>query len=735
MRLWPNAVVWIMVPEVETEGKTRLVVTGGRPEVESVSALLSLQANSRAETPVMSTTASWYHANVKSISRGKGKTFVGAVAYITGEPIYDQENKRTCYRGHPGEVVGWFMVAPECAPQRFRDKLQIDRVANEVQASESRTNAQFSNHWDVASWRHFTPEQHMALAERIATRYMERYKVMVVAAVHEPSGQGSADNWHIHLVPNMRRIDENGIGEKAKEITDGKTRHLETEWVRRMIADELNSALAMAHSDERVSHQSYRQRGILKQPMIHMGNNAWQAEKRGIATDPGDWNRQIRAMNADIEATKAPEPKQQRKKKMEPEEQYAEDQRRAFDSRIRQQLDMIERMAESGKERDRFRLGFEADQAEAEKRDRDRLYQRTQDADITDARGRWMDAVAASPKQREWEQTLAAAVAIEGARAKGEHDELTKAAKLEKDPDKQKDILLRRDVQFWEFMALTEERQVGISRGITGYTQRRDLNEPDDQPVKRPWEVHRDAAMEYREIANQLRQEREEHNERAALREIQKIDRDITAGGERIFAAARAKQEATHTTDQVDGTPQNRRDGQWREVDSDKEIFEPGRQFQFNQTTGKPEVWEPAQTKEEQIGDYLARESNAQNRLDIDQRNDGYALVRNGEDVLGWAPTRDDLHELIIDRINREQGSQPQRENPFDTYARQEGERRDAAREMTESRKERTEREGAEPELSDLAKERMAMLGMQWNAEERQQEQTRDRGRGSGMGR
>jgi hypothetical protein len=424
---------------------------------------------------------------------------------------------------------------------------------------------------------------------------------------------------------------------------------------------------------------------------------------------------------------------EERKKRMQPEEQYAEDQRRAFDGKVKEQLDQIEAMAESGRERDRFRQAFEAEQEEAEKLAKDRLYSRTQDADITDARTRWLEAVADSPRQREWEQALAAAVGIEGARAKREHDELTKEAALAKDdPDKQKDILLKRDIQFWDYMALTEERQVGISRGITGYTQRRDLNEPDDKPVKRPWEVHRDAALEYREIANQLRQEREEHNERAAVKEMQQIDRDITAGGERIFAAARAKQEAANTTEQADATAQNRRDGQWREVDSDKEIFDPGRQFQFNQTTGKPEVWEPAQTKEEQVAAYLARESNTQSRLDIDQRNDGYALVRNGEreEVVGWAPTREDLHELIVDRLNREQASQPQRENPFDTMARRDQERHDAARETTDARKERPE-----AELSDLAKERMAMLGMQWNAEEREISQAQDRSRGGGMSR
>jgi hypothetical protein len=175
--------------------------------------------------------------------------------------------------------------------------------------------------------------------------------------------------------------------------------------------------------------------------------------------------------------------------------------------------------------------------------------------------------------------------------------------------------------------------------------------------------VHRDAALEYREIATQLRQEREEHNERAAAREMQQIDRDITAGGERIFAAARTKQDETISTEKAETEPQNRGDQQWREVRPD-EVFEPGRQFRVSVDGSRSEVYEPTQ-----------------------------------------------------------------RENPFDAMAQRDEERHDAAREMTDARKERPE-----PELSDLAKERMAMLGMQWNAEEREISQAQDRSRG-GMSR
>jgi hypothetical protein len=493
----------------------------------------------------MPTTANWYHANVKSISRGKGKTYVGLVAYATGEKLQNPETGRQDKRNHPGDVVSWGIVAPSHAPSWFADKSQIERLAQAVQASETRSNAQFSNHWDIALWRNGTPEQHEALARRISERYVERYGTIVVYAVHAPSGEGSEHNWHLHLAPNMRRVTEIGFGAKATEITDGKTRHLETEWVRRMIADETNAFLKDINSDERVSHQSYRQRGILKQPTIHMGNNAWQAEKRGVRTDPGNWNREIHTINLDIDNTQKRRPSGVAKMSDDQgdDRRRGEQQRAAIDTGVKSQLDQIERFTELRREGDRIRATFEAEQEESRKQEERRLYQRTAGSDITDARTRWLEAVADSPRQQEWDKSLAAAVGIEGARAKREHDDLTRKAELAQTPDQKKDILYVRDIQFYEYMAITEERQVGISRVISGYTQRRDLNGPDIEDTKserqkRPWEVHADQAREWRDQANQLRQEREQHLEHMSWRELDEINRNIQKGGERINAAA-----------------------------------------------------------------------------------------------------------------------------------------------------------------------------------------------------
>lgn len=219
----------------------------------------------------MPTVATWYHAEVRGVSRGDSKSAVGLASYITGQKLYDEENQRGCYRGHPGDVLAWGTLAPSGAASYLTDPDQLAKAWNDAQRAETRVNSHLANHWDIGLYRDGTIEGHRQVMQRIAEQTSQRYGVMVTWAVHAPSGEGSEHNWHGHLAMNMRRVTPEGFGAKAREIVDGKTRGLETEWMRRMIAGEINVYLKSINAPERVSHESYRQRGILKEPMVHMG--------------------------------------------------------------------------------------------------------------------------------------------------------------------------------------------------------------------------------------------------------------------------------------------------------------------------------------------------------------------------------------------------------------------------------------------------------------------------------
>lgn len=131
-------------------------------------------------------------------------------------------------------------------------------------------------------------------------------------------------NPHAHILLTMRPLNEDKIwgakskkeyildenGEKVK-LKNGnyKTRKINTtdwneqdkaeQW-RKAWADITNKYLEENSIQEKVDHRSYQRQGIEQIPTIHLGVSATQMEKKGIATDRGNINREIKHQKQDI---------------------------------------------------------------------------------------------------------------------------------------------------------------------------------------------------------------------------------------------------------------------------------------------------------------------------------------------------------------------------------------------------------------------------------------------------
>ena len=100
-------------------------------------------------------------------------------------------------------------------------------------------------------------------------------------------------------------LDENGEKVKLKN-GNYKTRKIDTvdwneqekveEW-RKAWADITNKYLEENSIQDKVDHRSYQRQGIEQIPTIHLGVSASQMEKKGIATDRGNINREIKHQN------------------------------------------------------------------------------------------------------------------------------------------------------------------------------------------------------------------------------------------------------------------------------------------------------------------------------------------------------------------------------------------------------------------------------------------------------
>ena len=144
-------------------------------------------------------------------------------------------------------------------------------------------------------------------------------------AIHD-KGTG---NPHAHIMLTIRPLRSDGkwgpkcrkvynLDSQGNRIPDGKggwKNHREdtTDWNDRGNAEKwraawaayANRALETAGRPERIDHRSYKRQGVDKIPSIHMGPAASQMERRGIATEKGNINREIAADNKLLKEIKA----------------------------------------------------------------------------------------------------------------------------------------------------------------------------------------------------------------------------------------------------------------------------------------------------------------------------------------------------------------------------------------------------------------------------------------------
>ena len=144
-------------------------------------------------------------------------------------------------------------------------------------------------------------------------------------AIHDTDSGDS----HRHIMLTMRPLDERGAwAAKSKKEYDldengerirlpsgrYKTHKVDlTGWNdkgnallwRKAWADISNSYLERAGSTERIDHRSNAERGIDEMPTVHMGVAACQMEKKGVATEKGELNRNIQKANRLIREIRA----------------------------------------------------------------------------------------------------------------------------------------------------------------------------------------------------------------------------------------------------------------------------------------------------------------------------------------------------------------------------------------------------------------------------------------------
>ena len=263
-----------------------------------------------------------YHWNIGIVSRGKGKSAVAAAAYRSGEKLTNEWDGMTHDYTRKGGVVHTEIMLPPHAPPSFSDR---STLWNSVELYEKAGNAQLAREIDAALPIELSREEQIRLVREYCSSQFVSRGMCVDFAIHDTD----SGNPHCHIMLTMRPLDERGAwAAKSKKEYDldengerirlpsgrYKTHKVDlTGWNdkgnallwRKAWADISNAYLERAGHPERIDHRSNAERGIDELPTVHMGVAACQMEKKGIATEKGELNRNIQKANRLIREIRA----------------------------------------------------------------------------------------------------------------------------------------------------------------------------------------------------------------------------------------------------------------------------------------------------------------------------------------------------------------------------------------------------------------------------------------------
>lgn len=263
-----------------------------------------------------------YHCSIKIISRGKGKSAVAAAAYRSGERLKNNYDGVIHDYSKKSGIAYTEIMLPSHAPPDFQNRSVL---WNSVEKIEKSKNSQLAREIELAIPKELNREQQISLVREYVNDNFVSAGMCADFAIHDKDN----GNPHAHIMLTMRPLEQNGDwGAKSKKeyivdkngerikLKNGnfKTRKIDTidwneqskaELWRSAWADTANKYLAENKISERIDHRSFERQGTERIPTIHLGVAASQMERKDIATERGNINREIKAQNkilAEIEA-------------------------------------------------------------------------------------------------------------------------------------------------------------------------------------------------------------------------------------------------------------------------------------------------------------------------------------------------------------------------------------------------------------------------------------------------
>ena len=251
-----------------------------------------------------------YHLSVKYISRGQGRSAVGAAAYRSGEKLYNDYDGLTHDYTKKLGVAHTEIMLPENSPAQYFDRQKFWNAVEQAEANSTRKNtARTAREIEIALPLELDRDQQIQLVRNYVKDNFVTHGMGADIAIHdgkhhhkkdkkhqeaESDHDIKKDNPHAHILLTTRNVTPEGL-EKKNRSWDKKANV--SKW-RKNWADIQNREFKRLGISARVDHRTLKEQGINRQPTIKEGVTARSIEANGKVSERMEENRRIRAENA-----------------------------------------------------------------------------------------------------------------------------------------------------------------------------------------------------------------------------------------------------------------------------------------------------------------------------------------------------------------------------------------------------------------------------------------------------
>lgn len=286
-------------------------------------------------------------------SRAEGKSSVAAAAYRAGICITDERTGVIHDFTRKGGIEHSEIIVPEGTREDFKKLAEQSRSSNEqerVEAQSAFWNANEKSHKrqdsivareiEVDLPRELPFEDRKQLLKDFAQAFANKWRCGIQVSMHEPDTVTDADlakkpdqfhvtdpetgrrhngNWHGHILVTTQAMNERGFGNKIKELDPMERkfkpslenpadwdRPLWESMVRSKLEERGIDKLYYVRSNEDVKADliergHYNLAAKVGEPTKHLGHGASALEGKGVRTELGDHNREVKERNRERE--------------------------------------------------------------------------------------------------------------------------------------------------------------------------------------------------------------------------------------------------------------------------------------------------------------------------------------------------------------------------------------------------------------------------------------------------